>query len=49
MPSADTQASGLKSGVWALVIDGPFLHGGGLFKAFGTDKRKGYARFSGTP
>jgi hypothetical protein len=45
----DTAAEGLKPGVWALVIDGPFLHVGGQFTRFGTDAQRGYARFSGTP
>ena len=47
--SWNTNAKGLKPGVWALEIDGDRLHVGGQFAGFGNDQQKGYARFTGTP
>lgn len=37
---------GVKSGVWALVLEGTHLHVGGKFSGFNTVKQRGYARFS---
>ena len=45
----DSQCTGGKQGVWALLHDGADLHVGGYFAAFGPVKQRGYARFSVTP
>jgi hypothetical protein len=45
----DPQASGLKSGTWAIVIDGDTLHVGGQFTHFHGVQQRLYARFAGTP
>ena len=47
--SWDSQCTGGKQGVWALLHDGADLHAGGYFAAFGTVKQRGYARFSVAP
>ena len=49
LTSWNTMATGGKAGVWALLIDGPHLHAGGLFKAFNGTPQPRYARFTGTP
>lgn len=45
----NTECTGLKQGVWALLIDGSYLHVGGAFTHFAGVKQRLYARFSGTP
>jgi hypothetical protein len=47
--SWDTKCTGIKAGVWSLLIDGPYLHAGGEFTHFNGVQRRLYARFSGTP
>jgi len=49
LTSWDTMATGGKLGVWALMIEGPHLHVGGLFRAFNGTPQPRYARFTGTP
>lgn len=43
------QVTGGDMGVWALLLDGPHLHAGGVFSAFDGVQQRGYARFTGTP
>jgi hypothetical protein len=47
--SWDPKASGVKSGTWALEIDGNLLHAGGQFTRFDGVLQRLYARFAGTP
>jgi hypothetical protein len=47
--SWDPKCAGDKMGVWALLIQGDKLHAAGVFRSFGTDAQRGYARFSGMP
>lgn len=47
--SWDPQCLGDKMGVWALLIQGDKLHAAGVFRQFGADAQRGYARFTGTP
>ena len=47
--SWDTQCTGDKMGVWGLLIQDGKLHAAGVFRYFGSDPQRGYARFSGTP
>ena len=47
--SWDPKASGIKSGTWAIVIDGGTLHVGGQFTHFNGVQQRLYARFAGTP
>ena len=47
--SWDTQCIGDKMGVWGLLIQDGKLHAAGVFRYFGSDPQRGYARFSGTP
>ena len=45
----DSQCTGGKQGVWALLHDGDDLHAGGYFSAFGSEQRPRYARFPDAP
>ena len=45
----DPKCLGDKMGVWALLIQDDKLNAAGVFRSFGTDAQRGYARFSGTP
>jgi WD40 repeat protein len=45
----DPSPTGGKMGVWALSITPDHLLAGGVFTAFGTQRQRGFARFSGTP
>jgi hypothetical protein len=42
-------ATGGFMGVWALLINGPHLHAGGVFTHFDGVPQRGYARFTRTP
>ncbi len=45
----DPQCLGDKMGVWGLLIQGDKLHAAGVFRYFGSDPQRGYARFTGAP
>ena len=47
--SWDPKATGIKSGTWAIVIDGNNLHVGGQFTRFDGVLQRLYAQFAGTP